>query len=97
VVPYTVKNGAKCIPLFYFEGETDRLKAKSIQVDSWELSYLKFCCKIQGIRSDLFASDSCPVVSLADIKQHFPGNTSFEEFWPIHQSFPAIPQANSVR
>lgn len=32
VVPYTVRGADKYVPLFYFEGETDRLKIKSIKV-----------------------------------------------------------------
>ena len=33
VVPYTVKEGTKYVPLFYFEGETEHLKLKSEVVD----------------------------------------------------------------
>ena len=46
VVPYTVKEGTKYVPLFYFEGETDHLKLKSETVNGWDLAYLKFCCKV---------------------------------------------------
>ena len=46
VVPYTVKEGTKYVPLFYFEGETDHLKLKSESVNGWDLAYLKFCCKV---------------------------------------------------
>jgi len=46
------------------------------------LAYLKFCCKVQGIRNELFASDSCTVTSLDDIKNYFPPETNFEEYWP---------------
>ena len=72
VVPYTVKERVKYVPLFYFEGETDTLKLKAAKIDNWELAYLKFCCKVQGIRNELFASDTCAVVSLEDVKQYFP-------------------------
>ena len=58
VVPYTVKEGVKYVPLFYFEGETDHLKLKSESVEGWDLAYLKFCCKVQGIRNELFANDT---------------------------------------
>lgn len=61
VVPYTVKEGTKYVPLFYFEGETEHLKLKSEVVDGWDLAYLKFCCKVQGIRNELFANDVCKV------------------------------------
>ena len=86
VVPYTVKevNGSpvQYVPLFYFEGETENLKQKAQTVEGWELSYLKFCCKVQGIRNELFASEKCQVVSLEDIKSHFPSNTDFQDWWP---------------
>ena len=64
VVPYTVKEGTKYVPLFYFEGETDNLKLKSEVVEGWDLAYLKFCCKVQGIRNELFANESCKVTVL---------------------------------
>lgn len=82
VVPYTVKEKVKYVPLFYFEGETDTLKLKAEKIDNWELAYLKFCCKVQGIRNELFASDTCSVVSLEDVQQYFPSNTQFEDWWP---------------
>lgn len=82
VVPYTVRDGQKFVPLFYFEGETDNLKLKADQLEGWDLSYLKFCCKVQGIRNELFASDACSVISLTDIKSYFPPGTDFEEYWP---------------
>lgn len=54
-----VRGNVKYVPLFYFEGETDHLKLKSDSVDGWDLAYLKFCCKVQGIRNELFAADVC--------------------------------------
>ncbi|XP_051167931.1 uncharacterized protein LOC127285795 isoform X3 [Leptopilina boulardi] len=82
VVPYTVKDGLKYVPLFYFEGETDNLKLKAEKLEGWDLSYLKFCCKVQGIRNELFASETCSVISLSDIKSYFPPGTGFEDYWP---------------
>lgn len=82
VVPYTVKNDQKYVPLFYFEGETDNLKLKADKLEGWDLSYLKFCCKVQGIRNELFAHDSCAVISLNAIKSYFPPGTGFEDYWP---------------
>ncbi|CAG5059102.1 unnamed protein product [Parnassius apollo] len=49
VVPYTVRDNQKFVPLFYFEGETDNLKLKADQLKGWDLSYLKFCCKQRGL------------------------------------------------
>lgn len=82
VVPYTVRETQKFVPLFYFEGETDNLKLKADYLSGWDLSYLKFCCKVQGIRNELFASDSVAVISLIDIKSYFPTGTEFEDYWP---------------
>lgn len=82
VVPFTCKNGVKYLPLFYFEGETDHLRNNSIQVDGWDLAYLKFCCKVQGIRNELFSNDKCEMISLDDIKSYFPEGTIFEDYWP---------------
>lgn len=82
VVPYTVRDTQQFVPLFYFEGETDNLKLKADYLSGWDLSYLKFCCKVQGIRNELFASDSVAVISLTDIKSYFPVGTEFEDYWP---------------
>lgn len=82
VVPYTVYNLQKYVPLFYFEGETENLKMKANKLEGWDLSYLKFCCKVQGIRNELFAHDTCAVISLNDIRNYFPPGTLFEDYWP---------------
>ncbi|XP_015429712.1 PREDICTED: uncharacterized protein LOC107186378 isoform X2 [Dufourea novaeangliae] len=82
VVPYTVKDDLQYVPLFYFEGETENLKLKAEKLEGWDLSYLKFCCKVQGIRNELFASETCSVISLNDIKSYFPPGTGFEDYWP---------------
>lgn len=41
VVPYTVVDGVKYVPLFYFEGETGNLDKRAIQITGWDLAYLK--------------------------------------------------------
>lgn len=99
VVPYTVRDGEKFVPLFYFEGETENLKLKAESLSGWDLSYLKFCCKVQGIRNELFASDSVHVISLVDIKSYFPTGTEFEDYWPSkvvdHQLLMSAPRNNN--
>jgi len=82
VVPYCTNDGKICVPLFYFEGETENLKHHAVKLENWNLAYLKFCCKVQGIRNELFASDSCKVTSLDNIKNYFPPGTKFDEYWP---------------
>ena len=46
VVPYTVIEGVKYVPLFYFEGETVNLDKRAIQITGWDLAYLKVCNNI---------------------------------------------------
>ena len=53
-------------------------------------AYLKFCCKVQGIRNELFAADTCRVVALDEIKQHFPQGTTFEDYWPAKGSIEPV-------
>jgi len=84
-LPYGIKDDKKYIPLFCFEGETENLQQLSVKLENWNLAYLKFCCKLQGIINDeFFASDSCTVISLDDIKNFYSNDTIFEEFWPPH-------------
>lgn len=82
VLPYCIIDGQKYIPLFYFEGEVENLSCHSIKIADWDLAYLKFCCKFQGIRNELFASDSCLVTNLEDIKNYFSPDTIYEDYWP---------------
>ena len=96
VVPYTMRANTKYVPLFYFEGETDHLKLSSDQVDGWDLAYLKFCCKVQGIRNELFAADVCRVVALDEIRGHFPQGTTFEDYWPAKGSIEPVNHAQRV-
>merc|ERR1719367_1735237 len=96
VVPYTMRDNTKYVPLFYFEGETDHLKLSSDQVDGWDLAYLKFCCKAQGIRNELFSADVCRVVALDEIRGHFPQGTTFEDYWPAKGSIELVNHAQRV-
>ncbi|CAI6370675.1 unnamed protein product [Macrosiphum euphorbiae] len=82
VVPYCIKDNQKYVPLFYFEGVSENLRQQSLKLENWDLAYLKFGFKVQGIIKELFASDSCAVASLDEIKNNFPPETNFEEYWP---------------
>jgi len=96
VVPYTMKEGTKYVPLFYLEGETEKLKLQSEVVDGWDLAYLKFCCKVQGIKNELFANDFCKVVALNEITRFFPNDTTFEEYWPSEGSIEPVQSRHGV-
>ena len=52
------------------------------KVEGWDLAYLKFCCKVQGIRHELISAKYCDVVALDDIKDLFSSGTTFEDYWP---------------
>lgn len=96
VVPYAVKNDHKYVPLFYFEGETESLKTKAINLENWDLAYLKFCCKVQGIKNELFASEQCMVTSLEDVKSYFPEGTKFDDYWPSKVVEMQTPTRNDI-
>lgn len=53
-----------------------------MELTGWELAYLKFCCKVQGIKNELFNNETCGVTSLNDIKSYFSASDVFEEYWP---------------
>lgn len=43
---------------------------------------LQLCCKVQGIRNELFSNDSYSAVSVDEIKQQFPPQTELQLYWP---------------
>ncbi|CAI6361089.1 unnamed protein product [Macrosiphum euphorbiae] len=71
-VPYYTQNGQKYLALFYFEGDTENLMQRAVQLENWDLAYLKFCWKIQGVKDKFFAIDSCSVIGFDDIKNLYP-------------------------
>ncbi|KAH8351978.1 hypothetical protein KR084_000976 [Drosophila pseudotakahashii] len=91
VVPYTVHSNQKVVPLFYFDGVTECIKTKALVLSGWDLAYLKFCCKLQGINHKHFSGENLSVITLTDIKGYFPNDTEFEDFWPsqaVHWNIP---------
>ncbi|XP_016658880.1 uncharacterized protein LOC100568635 [Acyrthosiphon pisum] len=81
-IPYCTQNGQKYLPIFYFEGDTESLIQRAVKLENWNLAYLKFCCKLYGVKAEYYAGDSCLVVSIDDIKHLYPPETHFDEFWP---------------
>ena len=94
VVPFIVKDKTRYVPFFYFEGEKNQLTLKSnLVIDSWDLAYLKFCFKVQGISNELFSSDTCHMVAMEEIKEFLQPGSRFEEYWPDNASIkPVNPQ-----
>jgi len=81
-VPYVNIDGNKYFPIFYFEGDIERLEEEAEVIGGWHLTYLKLCFKIQGLLESLVPADSCQVVSMKVIQKYFPLETKYEEFWP---------------
>ncbi|XP_050062157.1 uncharacterized protein LOC126551863 isoform X1 [Aphis gossypii] len=82
VVPYCLADGHQYIPIFYFEGATEHLNNGAVELKEWNFAYLKFCYRVQGIKNELYTSESCTVTTLDVIKNYFTPETSFEEYWP---------------
>jgi hypothetical protein len=72
------------------------MKTKAINLENWDLAYLKFCCKVQGIKNELFASEQCLVTSLEDVKSYFPEGTKFDDYWPSKVVEMQTPNRNDV-
>jgi len=87
VVPFTMHQSKKYVPIFYFEEVTEQLRVNASQIEGVDLAYLKFCCKVQGIRQSLFASEVIKVVPLDEIKAYFPPGTTFEDYWPARDTW----------
>jgi len=89
ILPYVRYNDKKCIPLFYLEDEdiTAEISKASIKIGGWDMVYLKFCCKIQGIKATLYASDECKVVPLDKV---IPDGTQCEDYWPATHEYNQI-------
>jgi len=79
-VPYTKVGSVKFLPSFYFEGELDH--AKCVRLTRWDWAYLRFCCKVQGVKDELIKGDYCEAVALHELRMFFAPGTSFVEYWP---------------
>jgi len=82
VVPYCTVGSHKYVPLFFFGDDTDTLIDHAEKLVNWNLAYLKFCCKLAGIRDEWFVSDYWIVVNFDHIKNSLPPETDFKDFWP---------------
>jgi len=94
-IPYVDINLEQYLPKFYFDDDTEVLKGMSIE--GWDWAYLKFCCKVQGIKDDFIDGETCEVVALSELKQYLPSDTTYEEFWPsedITSRFKSYKQGN---
>jgi len=80
--PYCTQDGQKYIPLCYLGGDTKSLSKRPVKLEKWNLAYLKFCCRIYGVRDELFYGDSWLVVNLDDVKKLYPPETNFIDVWP---------------
>lgn len=96
-IPYFTKYNQQYIPLLYFEGQTNDLLLRSVELKNWNLAYLKFCFKIMGIFEHLYNSDSCTVVSLNDLKRYLSPDTVYTDFWPFDKINEYSPLINRTK
>ncbi|KAE9544075.1 hypothetical protein AGLY_001764 [Aphis glycines] len=82
LVPYCLKDDRKYFPLFYFEGITESMMHLTVKLEDWNLAYLQFLYSIQGIKTELHTNDICTAIAFDDIKDKFPQDTRFEDYWP---------------
>merc|ERR1712142_847576 len=94
-VPYTQIDGVRYLPSFYFEGEIDN--AKILSLTGWDWAYLRFCCKVQGVKDELIGGDRCEAVPLQELRLYFAPGTSFVEYWPSKDFISRVPSKNPSR
>lgn len=83
IVPYYIKNGIKLIPVILFEGALPILSDQIVNVENWELAYLKFCCMLMGFKNKYYFRNTCSMINIDILKQYFSfEEMNFEEFWP---------------
>jgi hypothetical protein len=78
-VPHVKVETKNYLPLFYFDGEIDQ---QCVTLRGMDWAYLKFCCKVQGVKDELIASDVCEAVAVEDMRDYFPPGTTFVDYWP---------------
>jgi len=82
-LPYAVAGDEKYLPAFLFDGQTETISARAVELDKWPLAYLKFCLAVLGVRGDLYAGEtSCPAIGLGELKRYFPPETVYQAYWP---------------
>lgn len=83
LIPYIHIKNETFLPIFYFDGDTKGLQPHTTKAVEWELAYLKFCFKAQGIPEYLYCMDYCEIVNFQVVKKYFPAKTIFEPCWPM--------------
>nr|XP_016946073.1 uncharacterized protein LOC108021781 [Drosophila suzukii] len=83
LVPYIVRNNQKIMPIFFFTRESEPLQSNEEPVTGWDLSYMKFCCRLLNIREELCSGDHLTAISLNEIEDAFPSGYDCEECWPF--------------
>jgi len=80
-LPYCTQDDQRYVPLFFLQGDAESLSQRTVKLEKWNLAYLKFCCRIYGIRDELFYGNSWLVVSLDYVKNSYPPETDFADIW----------------
>lgn len=90
-LPYCVKNGIKLVPVIFLEGSLEMLNNEIVNIDNWELAYLKFCCKLMGIKNKYYIENTWQAISIDTLKQYYsPEESIFKELWPKSWKIPQL-------
>ncbi|XP_076256076.1 uncharacterized protein LOC143193634 [Rhynchophorus ferrugineus] len=82
-VPFVVRNGEKYSPMFCFERTCWQPKDKFVKATKWELTYLRFLFRLQGLEKKDIQLNSCDLVNIVDVRQYFDHQESFVPKWPV--------------
>lgn len=81
VLPYVVIDYKLYVPLFYLDGDHEHLEKNAVTVDGWNLAYLKFTFKIQGIRRNYYDQKVIKVIDFDYVNDLFIPGTKFQVCW----------------
>jgi len=94
-LPYCIKNDQMYVPIFFFEGEIENLVQQSIEISGWELAYFKFCGTVLGIKEELLSNDSYLMVNIDIVKNYYPPEIEFKEYWPDYDLYSHLINQNN--
>ncbi|XP_037727822.1 uncharacterized protein LOC119558377 [Drosophila subpulchrella] len=82
VVPYIVRNNQKIMPIFFFTRDSGAPQSNEEPITGWDLSYMKFCCRLLGIREEYCSGNRLTAISFDEVDDAFPSGEDYEECWP---------------
>jgi len=84
-IPFVNVDGVDYLPCFYFEGTN--IGNECIELRGLDWSYLKFCCKLQGVRDEFLQAECCDVVPMKEILTYLPDDIDIKCSWTECEDF----------